>query len=154
MIRIGIDVDGTISTAKCQIPLYNKISGKILKYEDVTDYMVEDIYGVDDMYDIIMRDFEEEYFDNVDIRPNASDVINKLIELKIIKPHIITARSDTDYIRYRTEMYLQDNDLVLIPLHMLSSHNKLSKAIELDLDVMIDDRGETCLELAKAGINV
>lgn len=155
-LKTGIDIDGTISTAYCWLPLFNQIACQNLTSDDITDYDIHKVFGIDNLWDIIMSDYSKEYFNSVDIRDNAPDVINKLIELNMIEPHVITARDASEYKVARTKEYLSKCNLDISDkdLYMLGSHDKLAVANELQLDVMIEDNPATAIDFAKNGIVV
>lgn len=150
-LNIGIDIDGTITDAYQWIGLLNNYFGLTLTKEDMTSYHVEDFT------DITTKDFSKFVIDcggemcsTAIPRPGAGLYMNKLH-----KDHnicYVTARGEG--LRDVTKAWLSQYSFPLTDLHMLHSHNKLQKAQELKCDLFIEDRYETAVELATAGIRV
>lgn len=152
-MNIGLDLDGTITNPYYWLEFFNNLFNKNLTEKDCIKYNLCEIYGVgNDMWDVINKQHIKGYLDSVDIREDAIEIINKLKQKHNCS--FITARSDTEYIRNRTIEYLTQNNLDNIPLYMLSSHYKVDKAKELNIEVFVEDSLSNALELSANGIKV
>lgn len=152
-LNIGVDIDGCVTNPYYYLSHFNKIFNKQITIEQCTEYDLRKIYNIThEEWESKFQDNIEGFLDSVDIR---DDVVEVLSRIKLNHDcHFITARSNTEYMRKRTEDYLDENNLNGIPLHMLSSHYKVNKAKELGIHTFIEDCGNNALELAREGIRV
>lgn len=149
MLKIGFDIDGTITTPDNLIPLIQNKYNKDFKYDDLVEYEVNKVLGI--TREEIIEFFKENH-DGIILNPKmmigAVETINKLIE-EGHDVHIITARHESTlkdtFIWLKREGILVEDSKV----HFLGSHNKEALIKELSLDVFIDDRMETLLEVNK-----
>lgn len=118
----------------------NKFDGK--EIFDVTE----------DEYNLFLNNYIFEYSKNIQIRPFASEIIKKLIKKhKII---IITARDYTTFEnKYQTKMqdivkkWLCDNSVLYDEI--VFSKNKALICKQKKIDIMIEDRPENIVKIAK-----
>ena len=153
-MNIGIDLDDTINNFAYQFVYYakeynkqNLINHSIKEYE----WDFDKAYGwkIEDEKNFY-KTYIKDILVNVNIKENASEIINRLQEEgnKII---IITARSIKDYIDISeiTKNWLKQNNIKYDKL-VLESFNKAEKCIENNIDVFIDDGIKNCNEVYKA----
>lgn len=149
MLKIGFDIDGTITTPDNLIPLIQNKYNKDFKYEDLIEYEVNKVLGIsrEDMLE-----FFKDNHDGIILNPNMMEgsvnLINKLIK-DGNEVHILTARHETT--KKDTLIWLKREGILVEDsnIHFLGSHNKEKLIKDLDLDVYIDDRMETLLEVNK-----
>lgn len=157
MKRIGIDIDG------CLTDVYNwylkngyeyaKGIGKELINENGYDAM--EMYGLtlDEFKDLIDKNLVN-YSVKEPARENASQVCNKLIkegyELIIITARFNCDKEDEEGLRMRSvvETWFKDNNIPYTQI-IYSSENKLDICLEKDIDIMIEDKPDTLLEISK-----
>lgn len=155
MKRIGIDIDG------CLTDVYNwylkngyeyaKGIGKSLVNEKGYDAM--EMYGLtlDEFMDLIDKSLVS-YSVKEPARENASQVCNKLIkdgyELIIITARFGCDKEDEDGLKMRTvvENWFKDNNIAYTQI-IYSSENKLDICLEKGIDIMIEDKPDTLLEI-------
>ncbi len=157
MKRIGIDIDG------CLTDVYNwylkngyeyaKGIGKSLV--NVNGYDAMEMYGLtlDEFMDLIDKSLVS-YSVKELARENASQVCKKLIkdgyELIIITARFGCDQEDENGLKMRSvvENWLIDNNIPYTQI-IYSSENKLDICLEKDIDIMIEDKPDTLLEIKK-----
>ena len=155
MKRIGIDIDG------CLTDVYNwylkngyeyaKSIGKTLINENGYDAM--EMYGltIDEFKDLIDRSLVS-YSVKEPARENASLVCNKLIkdgyELIVITARFISDKEDEEGLKMRSvvENWFKDNNIPYTQI-IYSSESKLDICLEKNIDIMIEDKPDTLLEI-------
>lgn len=163
MMNIGIDIDDTIvSTTEHIIKYADKYSKEVLGKENMntnmgnihTRFYLRDIYGWNNE---IKDDFFEKYYKNImsecDFLPYAKEYLIKLKE----EGHnliYITARTTEvkccDTCNITENMFLENG----IPYDKIiyDSWNKTDKAQENNIDIMIEDCYDTCVDFNNLGI--
>ena len=147
MLKIGFDIDGTITTPDNLVPLIQKKYDANFKYEDLVEYEVNKVLGVGRRE--ILKFFKDNH-NGIILNPNMMEdsvkTINRLIE-EGHEVHLITARhkltkKDT-FVWLKREGILVDESKV----HFLGNHNKEELIQDLKLDIYVDDRIETLLKV-------
>lgn len=159
-MRIGIDIDDTISKTTEEIDKYAcRYTEKILKRkfelknDGITDPMwakymyswsVEEDHKFWDLY-------YEKFIQSVKPKENAIEVINELSKTNEII--IITARWDIEsgIIHSITENWLKKYGINYTKLY-IGHEDKRQIAKENNIDIFIDDNIKTCKQLHEAGI--
>jgi uncharacterized protein len=150
-LNICIDIDGTITDAYYYLELSNRYFKKNIKPEQVTQYSLDKIFGVDEEeFDVFYKDNKFELHKNQAIRPDAKAFLDKLAEEHNL--YFISARDRS--MKLLTIGYLQENGIPYDALYLLGSHYKLDKARELSCDFFIEDSYDNALYLAESGIKV
>lgn len=155
MKKIGIDIDGCLTDVYSWYLrngfLYAKTIGK--------DLINENGYDAMEMYDLTLDEFKDfldkkllDYSMNEPARPGASKVLNQLIndgfELYIITARFNADRDDEDGMKMRSivEKWLEKNDIIYTRI-IYSSKSKLAICLENNIDIMIEDKKSTLLEI-------
>lgn len=150
-LNIGIDIDGTITDPYQWLGLLNGYFGTNITKKDMVSYHVEDFSSITtEEFGDFMKECGDKMCSTAIPRDASSELVNKLHKNHNI--HFITARESSS--RESTEDWFRRYNFPLANLHMLGNHNKLAIAKELKCDLFIEDRYETAIELALAGIKV
>lgn len=150
-LNLCIDIDGTVTTPYYWLRYANEYFNKNLKPEDVVEYEIHNVLGVDrEEYTKFYDSFGEELHDKAKLRSRARRILNKLSEQHSI--YYVTARDKrmTDI----THSWIVKRRLPSDGIHILGSHYKVDKARELNCDIFIEDRYENALQLSQAGFKV
>lgn len=156
-MRIGIDIDGVLTDEHRFIIDYGT---KYLNDEGIRYTFHQDIYDspnsfeiTKDQYDAFWRKYLVYYSENSLIRPFASEVIQKLKQ-ENNEIYIITSRSFTTYENeYQQKMqnivkkWLAKNNILYDEI--LFSTNKAEIVKKMNIDVMVEDKPENILVIAK-----
>lgn len=149
-MRIGIDIDGTITTPFYWLDFYNKKLNKSIKPKEITSYDHAKPFGITELD---FRQFRERYLYEIhtlaEPRDQAAYFVNKLF-FEHQQISIITAREKK--LEILTHKWLLEHNISFSSLHHLGSTNKVSTAIIQNLDLFIEDRLETAQEMIIWGI--
>jgi len=165
-MTIGIDIDDTLTnTSELLLAYAQKYNYEILKNKESLDknkvYSIINggqlEYGMNwtlEQANSFKDMFHASVLENAPIKPFAKEIINKLIkeDNKII---FITARNDKgDRINdsYSISKNLLEKNNINYDKLITECNNKLLVCKENNIDIFIDDKIETCLELQNGGI--
>lgn len=149
-MRIGIDIDRTITTPFYWLDFYNHHLRKELKPKEIKTY---DHHIA---FDMTLEAFEQFRSENIQEihnlalpRNEAIHYVNQLF-FKYQETHIITAREEM--LSELTQQWLNRHNMNYKALYHLGSTNKYQLALDLSLDVFIEDRLETAKDMIKRQI--
>lgn len=155
-MRIGIDIDNTITNSTAAIRKYIKKYGHL--YCDNNELLEKEdeiIRGhfKDDFTKKFFKDNSIEISDNVEVKEDVCEIINKLHEEgnTII---FITARSDKYYKNAQEycSNFLKKHNIYFDKVITGKTYkDKICK--EENIDIMIDDAIDTCEDVRKLGMN-
>lgn len=155
-MRIGIDIDGVLTDEHSFIIDF---ASKYLNERNIPYTVHKDIYDSEKVFDVskeVWREFWKEhifyYSKNVQARPFASEVINKL-KKENIEIFIITARYYTTYENEHTEEmqkivkeWLNNNNIPYDKI--IFSEEKVDICKKYEIDLMIEDKPENILSIS------
>lgn len=165
-MTIGIDIDDTLTnTSELLVAYAQKYNYEILKVKEPLDknrvYSIINggqlEYGMNwtpDQANSFKDMFHTSVLENAPIKPFAKEIINKLKKEgnRII---FITARNNKgDRINdsYSVSKKLLDKNDIEYDKLITECHDKLSVCKENNIDIFVDDKIETCLELKNGGV--
>lgn len=152
-IKIGIDIDGTVTDPYGFLPFLNEIFKKSITKEEYNTLDWEKLYGkVDGDFYI---NFDENYSYTYEVAKPADfaiDVINKFEKTNGIYICFITARRAC--LRDITKKWFEKYNIDTENIYMLGPIKKSGKAIELGCDIFIEDDPNNAIDIAKNGIEV
>lgn len=155
-MRIGIDIDGVLTN------MYEAIINNATRfcYENNIEYKINQTeYNEDKMIGISKLNVEKfwnnylaKYVQEYAIREGATEIVSKLGETNEI--YIITARNEEGLpkelygtMQNMTKTWLQKNNIKYDKI--IFSQDKLTTCVENNVDIMIEDCGETIEKLSK-----
>lgn len=149
--RIGVDIDGTLTTMEVIVDVFNRETGKELRIEDIVEYDVGKCYGISkEEANSIWGNYTGEIVEKSRVIGNLEEFMGKWEfyggrESEIV---IVTARP----IEYRdiTEEWLRRYGIEYSELY-LGYSRKLEAVLRYNLSVFVDDRAETIKEIDKFG---
>jgi uncharacterized HAD superfamily protein len=153
--QIGFDFDGVIADIgeaflRLACSDHNYCT---LKLEEITSFQVGTCTKIPEI--IVQKIFTDILKDSLATRllpnPGAIDTITMLTQLSEVT--IITARSLANPVSDWLENYLAPSTCTKIHLIAMSDHNeKVPYIKEQNLQFFVDDRAETCSQIAEAGL--
>lgn len=150
-LNICVDIDGTITEPFYWIQSVNNFFNKNIRPEQVTSYDFNDLCEIShEEFMAYYKKHGEEIHAKAEIREDADVILNQLVMEDNI--YYITARMEQ--MKYVTQTWFDKYNVPYTEVFFLGSHDKLSKAIELDCDIFIEDRYENAIQLSEAGIFV
>lgn len=150
-MNICIDIDGTITDPYYFLELSNRYFNKNITPEQVTQYALDKIYGVnEEEFDVFYKKYKFQLHENQAIRSDAKEFLDKLGSEHNL--YFISARDKS--MKMLTIEYLQTHRIPYDAIYLLGSHYKLEKAKELNCDFFIEDSYENAVYLAENGFTV
>lgn len=150
-LNLCIDIDGTVTEPYYWLEKVNEYFNASIRPKDVIVYDIHKILGIQDMEYIKFYDqYGEELHRQAKVRTGAAQVVNRLHNNHLI--HFITARE-----MKMSEVSLEWLNRYGFPIDtisLLGTHNKVSKAKELNCDIFIEDRYENAVQLSEEGFEV
>lgn len=153
--QIGFDFDGVIADiGEAFKRLADDEHNYLIDLDDITSFQVESCTHIPE--DIVSRIFNDILQDSLTTRlrpiPGALEVISELSELSRVK--IITARSQDRPVIDWLDNYLPVEVCRRIDVVAMHDHDQKVKFIkEHDLSFFVDDRAETCAQVAEADLH-
>lgn len=149
-MRLGIDIDGTITTAYYWLDYFNSHLGTKLKPEEIVHYEHHIDFDISlEAFKTFRRDHLVEIHRLAKARPYAIKVLQQL-EFSGHDSFIITAREK--HLGLLTKAWLKEHLIPYQKLFHLGSTEKVALAKALCVELVLEDRFETALAMANAGI--
>lgn len=149
-MRLGVDIDGTLTTAYYWLPLFNQHFKKTLKPRDILHYEHHIDLG------ITLEAFQGFRLANLtalhqlaEPRPHAAVAMQELLASGH-QTFLITAREKS--LKLLTKQWLKVNQIPYTRLFHLGNTEKAALARALGIELFLEDRYETALGLARCGI--
>ena len=155
-MRIGIDIDDTITDSwEYLIPHYASLFNldekklpKSLPYYNA----VKDIISLDDYYKILVP-IHDKYSNEIPLKDNVKEVIDKLYELGHTT-YFITSRGSSYSDSYdTTKKYLDSHGIKYEKLYTYTK-DKAEICLQEKIDLYIDDSFKHCTNVKSKGIDV
>lgn len=152
-IKIGIDIDGTVTDPYGFIPFLNDIFKKNITKEEYNTLDWEKLYGkVDGDFYV---NFDEKYSYTYELAEPVDfsiDVIKKFEKVKEIDIYFITARREC--LKEITKKWFKKYGINTDNIYMLGPVKKSGKALELGCDIFIEDDPKNAKDISEKGIEV
>ena len=150
-LSICVDIDGTITDEYYWLKRATEYFNLAVKPEDVLVYDIKAVLGISvEQYNEFYAQVGTELHRDAEIRSGVKPVIDCLYDDHQI--HFVSARSRA-MLDVSIE-WLKRHRIPMDSISLLASHDKVSRAIDLYCDIFIEDRYETAIQLAQAGIDV
>src|SRR5699024_986873 len=150
-MRVGIDIDGTLTTMDIIVDVFNRETGKNLTTDDLIVYDVGECYGLSkDAAVGVWKNHSYEMFKRHLSIWDIEDFMDTWENYKTMgkkeKNEIILVTARGEEYREVTEDWLRMNDIKYDELHM--GYNKKIDAVrEHFLDVMVDDKADNIRDI-------
>lgn len=146
MVKIGIDIDGTITEGDWLIKPLNEWLDSPITYEDLVEYDCCKV--INRSYDEVeawFRDNGARIYKDPLARENAVATIAELNKENEI--FLISAR-EKEAIEV-TKTWLSENDVVYGTLDLLGSHDKIAACKKYGIEIFMEDRLENALDISR-----
>jgi len=146
-LRIGIDIDGTVTDPGSIVPLMNESFGKNLRYEQCTDYNLATVYDISEIEFLAwLNQHGERLYDTSPVHGTADQVLRRWHrEHQLI---YISAR-EARYLDV-TVSWFQRFQIPFHEIACIGSHDKVAAAQKWQIDLFLEDRLENALQLSEA----
>lgn len=144
-LKIGIDIDGTITKASIVSDVIKHSYREDFKYEDIVEYDLRKVLGIsqEDVEEIFNL-HEKDLITEPILNDNALEVI-KGWSAKGYEIIIVTARKKIQ--ESKTKVWLEGIGLPYNKLYVLGGYDKTGVVESEGLDIFIEDRRETILSV-------
>lgn len=147
-MKIGIDIDGTITHPSSCFTYMNKYLGTSIDFDQASEY---ELHTYTDMNQI-------EFWDYMVNSGHETGIYRESIPQEHVRHHLwnlrkqydlhyVTARSEL--VRPVTEEWIKQHELPLDSLIMTGSHDKVQVVRDLALDLFMEDRLENAVQIAE-----
>lgn len=150
-LNICIDIDGTITNPYHFIPYLNDMYNKQITEDECKTHKLEELYEVE--LDDLLKSFHTDYihaYKEAKLVEGVKEVLKDLYENHNL--YFVTARSE--HLEDITKVWLKENELGHIDVHLLGSDYKVNKAKELECNIFIEDNPSNAIQLAQEGLTV
>ncbi|WP_315969547.1 5' nucleotidase, NT5C type [Rubeoparvulum massiliense] len=146
-LRLGIDIDGTITDPTTFIPYLNRAFRKRLTFDQVTEYDLAQVYGID-------KEIMDRWFNHnvATIYANSPLLPEAYLRLKEWEPYhqlIFISARDQNHAPL-TKRWLQQHQIPYDDLECIGSHNKIETAKAHQVDIFFEDKYDNAVDLAEA----
>jgi uncharacterized HAD superfamily protein len=146
-LRIGIDIDGTVTDPGSIVSLMNESFGKNLRYEQCTDYNLAKVYDITEEEFLLWLDQHgERLYDQAPVHGAADQVLRQWhADHRLIYISAREARYMDVTMKWFERFQIPYHDIELI-----GSHDKVGAAQKWQVDLFLEDRLENALQLSEA----
>lgn len=145
-IRLGVDIDGTVTCPSALIPFINDAFRTSLTLEDIKEYDLTKNFDVDPVHFAQWYDQNEETI--YEQSPPRDDVLTILPRWqRFATLHYITARGE--HSKQVTTNWLQRHTLPIDSVHFVGSHDKVETARSLQIDAFLEDKYDNAITIAE-----
>ncbi|WYP27958.1 hypothetical protein NSQ54_07680 [Alkalihalobacillus sp. FSL W8-0930] len=144
-IRIGLDIDGTVTDPAAFVPALNQSFGKNLTLDDLTSYDLTGVLGITrDEFTTWMKTNEATIYANVKMAEHAKVVLEKWQQS--FELYYVTARGS--YLEEVTRAWFESNSVPNHHIELLGQHNKIDSVTEHQLDLFLEDKHDNAVDIA------
>lgn len=145
-LRLGIDIDGTITDPATFIPFLNKAFNKNLLFSEITQYDLSPLYGISvEQFFSWLHENEGEIYAQASLAEHAIDVLSKLY--KQHKLYYISARSERHF--QLTQHWFSQFNVPYHHIELIGSHDKINVAKKHEIDLFFEDKLDNANDLAE-----
>lgn len=144
-VRIGLDIDGTVTDPAVFVPALNKSFNKELTLEDLTSFDLTGVLGISrEEFTQWMKDHEADIYAQADLALHAQTVIEKWQHQ--FELFYVTARGS--YLEEITRKWFKVNQLPFHHLELLGQHNKIEAIKKHHIQLFLEDKHDNAVDIA------
>lgn len=156
-MKIAVDIDNTLcETYKGFVDFYPELK---IDFQKISKEYFWDLFGISEMnfFDLFHSYFEKKEFDNIALVQNSFESLN---ELKSSFDVVFITARPRKRLEEKTKIFLEERMEIKNPqvyyagFYKDGLKTKKEYCVELGINILIEDSGETSLECARAGIKV
>ncbi|MCV9884870.1 hypothetical protein [Metabacillus halosaccharovorans] len=137
MLRLGIDIDGTVTDPQTFLPYLNQSFKKSLTYQDLTQYDLTKVYNITDAdFWSWMDEFEPIIYKEAPLALHAKEVLDEWKDMYQLM--FISARRK--HLMEITNQWFKDKDLFYHHIELIGSHDKLAAVKENNISIFFEDK--------------
>ncbi|MDQ0205571.1 5' nucleotidase, NT5C type [Alkalicoccobacillus murimartini] len=146
-LRLGLDIDGTVTDPAAFVPALNKSFNKELVLEDLTSFDLTGILGISrEEFGQWMKDHESEIYAKVELASHVKSILEKWQDQYEL--YYVTARGS--YLESVTQDWFELNKLPYHHIELLGQHDKIEAVNTHRIDLFFEDKHDNAVEIATA----
>ncbi len=146
MLRLGIDIDGTVTDPKTFVPYLNKSFKKSLTYNDLTEYDLTKVLNISEQgFWEWMDEFEPIIYKEAPLAPYAKEVLDawKLQH----QLYFISARRE--HLLDITYNWFKENEIYYHHIELIGHHNKLEAVKQNEISIFFEDKHDNACMISE-----
>ncbi|WP_243290575.1 hypothetical protein [Bacillus sp. FJAT-47783] len=146
MLRLGIDIDGTVTAAETFVPYLNKSFGLNITLEDIKQYDLTTILNINqEEFWKWMDHHEPTIYQQAPTAPYAKQVLNEWNDTHQLI-YITARRKHLEELTYK---WFHENKVSYHHIDLVGTHDKLSAAKNHEIDIFFEDKHDNAVMLAE-----
>ncbi|MGA9289891.1 MAG: hypothetical protein WBV93_16295 [Anaerobacillus sp.] len=144
--RLGLDIDGTVTSPKTFLPYLNSSFNKKLSLADITQYNLAKLLDIpqDDFY-LWLKSNEEKIYANALIADEAHPILERWVDQ--FELFYISARGD--HLLDTTKNWFSENSVPYHHIELIGKHDKIDAIQEHKVDIFFEDKHDNACAIAE-----
>lgn len=144
-LRLGIDIDGTVTSPSSLLPHINRRFGKEFRLDDITDYSLTASFPMLDPkeFSAWFKEAEPEIYRTSPAHDYAGEILNKWNRLHEL--YYISARGLE--VRDVTFSWFREHDIPYHHIELTGSHRKIEAAKKHGVEVFFEDKHDNAVDI-------
>ncbi len=144
--RLGLDIDGTVTSPKTFLPYLNSSFNKKLSLADITQYNLAQLLDIpQDEFYLWLKNNEEKIYANALIADEAHPILEHWVDFYEL--FYISARGD--HLLNTTKNWFSDNSVPYHHIELIGKHDKIDAIREHRVDVFFEDKHDNACAIAE-----
>lgn len=146
MLRLGIDIDGTVTSAEAFVPYLNRSFGLNLTLSDITEYDLTKLLKItQEEFWKWMDEHEPVVYKEAPIAPYAKEVLKEWQE----EHHLIYITARRKHLEDLTYSWFDENEISYHHIDLVGSHHKIEAAKQHEVNVFFEDKHDNAVMIAE-----
>ncbi|MCD7033083.1 hypothetical protein LRR81_02495 [Metabacillus sp. GX 13764] len=146
MLRLGIDIDGTVTPPETFVPYLNKSFGLELTLDDIMDYDLTKAVKVSEkVLDDWMNEFEPVIYSEAPVSAHAKETLLQWKE----KHQLIFISARRKVLADLTKKWFDDNAISYHQIELVGSHDKIQTVKKHKIDVFFEDKHDNACMISE-----
>ncbi|XQY90726.1 hypothetical protein ACNRWW_14470 [Metabacillus sp. HB246100] len=146
MLRLGIDIDGTVTDPKTFVPYLNKSFNRNLNFEDLNQYDLTKVLNITDLdFWNWMNEFEPIIYKDAPLANHAKIVLDEwktehqLLFISARRKHLLDI----------TYNWFKEKDLFYHHIELIGSHDKLEAVKSHEISIFFEDKHDNACMISE-----
>ena len=146
MLRLGIDIDGTVTSTETFVPYLNQSFDLNITLDDITQYDLTSLLKIsqEDFWKW-MDENEPAIYKEAPLAPFAKEVLNNWKETH----HLIYITARRKHLEELSLSWFKENELFYHQVDLVGSHHKIEAAKNHNVQVFFEDKHDNAVMIAE-----
>ncbi|WP_251398382.1 hypothetical protein [Metabacillus litoralis] len=146
MLRLGIDIDGTVTDPRTFVPYLNKSFNKSLTYEDLNQYDLTKVLNItEEEFWVWMDKFEPIIYKEAPLALHAKNVLNEWKH----QHQLLFISARRKYLLDITHNWFKDQDISYHHIELVGSHDKLEAVKNNEISIFFEDKHDNACMISE-----